>query len=270
MRSPLLVPTLVLVGALPLAGADVALDWNHNTEPDLASYRVYRAASTPVAIGPGTRIASDLQASAYVDAARPVGTWYYVVTAVDATGNESVASSTAVAVVSDEGGGGGGTLAGLQAEFFDFTGTLALIPDLTARTPDVVRTDATIAYAATSAAWTGLDSRFIDTFASRHTGYLVVPTAGSYTLSLSSDDGSRLTLDGTKRIDNDGQHGMRERSVTLTLAAGLHPLRVEFFENTGSAGLRLSWAGPGIAKQVVPASALVHDAPTLPAPAGNG
>lgn len=145
---------------------------------------------------------------------------------------------------------------GLRAEFFDYTTSLSVIPDLSARTPGVVRTDARIAYASVGTAWTGLPTTMTDTFASRHTGWLKVDTAGSYTLFVSSDDGSRVYLNGALVINNDGLHGMQERSGTLTLASGFHHLRVEFFEGTGGAGLEFRWSGPGITKQLVPASAL--------------
>ncbi len=147
-------------------------------------------------------------------------------------------------------------VAGLLAEFFDSTAALSVIPDLTGRVPEVSRTDVQIAYASVSTAWSGLPSTMIDTFASRHSGWLKIDTAGAYTLFVSSDDGSRVYLDGAMVIDNDGLHGMQERSVTLALAAGYHPLRVEFFENGGGAGLQFSWSGPGIVKQLVPTSAL--------------
>lgn len=147
-------------------------------------------------------------------------------------------------------------VAGLLAEFFDYTTALSVIPDLTGRIPDVSRTDAQIAYASVSTAWSGLPTSMVDTFASRHSGFLKIDTAGSYTLFVSSDDGSRVYLDGALLIDNDGLHGMREYSATVTLAAGYHPLRVEFFESGGGAGLQFSWSGPGIAKQLVPTSAL--------------
>lgn len=145
---------------------------------------------------------------------------------------------------------------GLLAEFFDYTTALSLIPDLTARVPEVSRTDAQIAYASVSTAWSGLPGTMVDTFASRHSGWLKIDTAGSYTLFVNSDDGSRVYLDGALLIDNDGLHGMREYGATVTLAVGYHPLRVEFFENGGGAGLQFSWSGPGITKQLVPASAL--------------
>ena len=88
---------------------------------------------------------------------------------------------------------------------------------------------------------------------------LQITTAGSYTIYVNSDDGSRVRLNGSEIINNDGLHGMQERTRTLTLAAGYHPLEVTFFENGGGAGLLLSWKGPGISKQIVPASALWND-----------
>jgi len=156
-------------------------------------------------------------------------------------------------------------VSGLIAEFFSFgTQSLSAVPVLDGLAPDAVRIDENINYASTSAAWPGLDSRFIDRFASRHTGFLRIETPGDYTLCLSSDDGSKLWLDGALTINNDGTHGMREYSATRTLAAGDHAVRVEFFDNTSAAGLILSWSGPGVPKQVIPAAAFRH-APTPPA-----
>ncbi|MCU0857100.1 MAG: Ig-like domain-containing protein [Pontiellaceae bacterium] len=160
--------------------------------------------------------------------------------------------------------GAGPGAAGLLAEFFDYTTDLSVLPDLAGKTPNVTRTDAQINYPSTDGtAWTGLPSSMIDTFVSRHTGQIKIPTAGSYTFYLSSDDGSKMWLDGSLLINNDGLHGMVEVSATRSLSAGNHDVRIEFFENYGGAGLVLSWAGPGIAKQVVPASALVPAEPGL-------
>jgi fibronectin type 3 domain-containing protein len=67
--------------------AQVSLDWDDNTEEDLASYSVWRDTSTG---GPYTEIASDLTTSAYTDTGRTNNTtYYYVVTAVDTSENES-------------------------------------------------------------------------------------------------------------------------------------------------------------------------------------
>ncbi len=118
-----------------------------------------------------------------------------------------------------------------------------------------------------------------DKFAFRFTGYVQVPASGLYTFYTSSDDGSRLYIGNTLVVDNDGLHGTRERSGTIRLRAGKHALAVTFFENTGSEGLGVSYAGPGIAKRAIPAAALfrsgsgartVAESPgETPAPAGG-
>lgn len=149
-----------------------------------------------------------------------------------------------------------GAATGLRAEFFDFARRFAAIPSFARRTPQAVRDVALVNYTATTSPWLDLDSRFADTFAARHTGYLRVETPGTYTIILASDDGSRLWLDGQILVNNDGRHGMRERSATVPLAAGYHTLRIDSFENIGQAGLELSWSGPGIARQVVPTGQL--------------
>ena len=87
------------------------------------------------------------------------------------------------------------------------------------------------------------------------TGDFNVPAAGAYTFWLTSDDGSRLWLDDTQIIDNDGSHGVTEVAGTATLAAGLHPFRLAYFECNNTASLRLEWAGPGFTRQPVPLSA---------------
>jgi hypothetical protein len=147
---------------------------------------------------------------------------------------------------------------GLKAEYFDYTTSLKRLPNLTGRVADVIRTESAINHPRTRKPWPGLDRRFADTYATRYTGYLKVDTAGRYTLSLKSNDGSRLWLDGALLIKNNGVHRMRQRSRTITLSPGLHALRVDYFENTAAAGLTLSWVGPGISRQVVPPSSLVQ------------
>jgi hypothetical protein len=90
----------------------------------------------------------------------------------------------------------------------------------------------------------------------RLTGKLDVPTTGTWTLFMSSDDGSIMWLNGTQIINNDGPHGIVERSWTGTLTAGLQDIEIRFYDQGGSTGLWISWAGPGVAKTVVPTSAL--------------
>jgi alpha-L-fucosidase len=61
-----------------------------------------------------------------------------------------------------------------------------------------------------------------------------------YTFALTSDDGSRLFIDGEVVVDNDGLHGAEERRGDIALAAGWHAIRVEWFNKSGGAELVLA------------------------------
>lgn len=89
-------------------------------------------------------------------------------------------------------------------------------------------------------------------------GWLAIEEAGTYRLQLASDDGSRMSLDGERIVDNDGAHGtIRVASEPLELSAGEHALFIEHFDSGGSRELRLEWQTPGSTEFVeVPESAL--------------
>ena len=50
---------------------------------------------------------------------------------------------------------------------------------------------------------------------------LDIPTAGSYTFRLMSDDGSELFIDDTKVIDHDGLHGDTPKDGSAELSPGI-------------------------------------------------
>jgi len=69
------------------------LDWNDNAESDLSYYNVYRDTTSG---GPYTQVATDVTSSDYTDTGLTNGTtYYYVVTAVDTSSNESQYSGEA-------------------------------------------------------------------------------------------------------------------------------------------------------------------------------
>jgi|GEM_PF-1993079 len=103
-----------------------------------------------------------------------------------------------------------------------------------------------------------------DQFGFSYTGYVNVPTDGSYTFYTSSDDGSQLYIGSTLVVNNDGLHGVREASASIGLKAGKHAIKVVFFEQGGGQVLSVSYAGPSITKQVIPASAYYRVATTPP------
>jgi hypothetical protein len=149
-------------------------------------------------------------------------------------------------------------LPGVRTEFFNETRNIRKLPDLSDRSPNIIRTDAWINYQKSSQAWSGLPSEYKSNFVSRHTGYLYLESPGLYTLYLNSDDGSKLWVNGELVINNSGLHAMRERAAMLELGAGYHHIRLEYFERTGWAGLVLSYSSDFIEKQVIPESIFYH------------
>lgn len=85
---------------------------------------------------------------------------------------------------------------------------------------------------------------------------LAIPTDGNYTFYTRSDDGSRLLINDTLVVNNDGKHGPIQQQGTIALIAGNHNVRVEFFEHIGGDSLVVEWEGPAFTKQVIPNTAL--------------
>jgi hexosaminidase len=138
---------------------------------------------------------------------------------------------------------------GLQVEIYEHSGDWRALPDFGALEPTESRTTNGIGIDVT-------DRR--ELFGLRFVGYLDVPTTGVYGFHLSSDDGSRLAVDGAVLIDNDGIHGDRRRSGYVALEAGLHSLELVFFQGRGGVALALGLEGPGMEEQPIPAGLLRH------------
>lgn len=160
-----------------------------------------------------------------------------------------------------------GALAGLTARYYALTAPTAL-PNFAALTPYLNTTVPTLAYP--SAALNFANSTRSDNVGGLFTGWLTVPSDGLWTMSVESDDGSQLLIDGAVIANNDGLHGMTEVKGLAALAAGKHALEVRFFEAGGSAGLNLRIEGPGVSRQTVPASMLTRGGTAgTPAPASG-
>ncbi|KAJ9451481.1 Anti-sigma-I factor RsgI3 [Diplonema papillatum] len=110
--------------------------------------------------------------------------------------------------------------------------------------------------------WTGIvdfnstewsDLGYDNDFASKHTGYLTVNVEGYHTFYLSSDDGSRMFLDGVLIIDNGGNHPTVTKTATRYLVPRQYEVRIEYFQGFGGKDLKWEWKQPGQAeKEVVP------------------
>jgi len=96
----------------------------------------------------------------------------------------------------------------------------------------------------------------------RWTAKLRVTRKGSYTFHSTSDDGQRLYINGKLIIDDWTMHGMTEvSSAPIDLEAGLHDFKSEFFQGSGEAGIRVSWSGPELEKQLITGANLLSRPP---------
>ena len=99
-----------------------------------------------------------------------------------------------------------------------------------------------------------------DNFAIIVEGFLKITKDNNYTFRLSSDDGSRLTIDDQVVIDNDGLHGMGPKDGEIALKAGYHPFRVDYFQGRGGKGISLKWRSFDDDQfSVIGSTTLVHD-----------
>jgi beta-glucosidase len=126
----------------------------------------------------------------------------------------------------------GRTVPGLGAEYFD--------NNRLAGAPRVRRTDAQVDFG-----WT-LNSPArelpFDWYSVRWTGKLTVPASGARRIGVEGNDGYRLYLDGALIVDNWRKRSYGTRMADVALRPGTtHDLRLEYFESTGNARVKLVW-----------------------------
>ncbi|WP_326953816.1 glycoside hydrolase family 3 C-terminal domain-containing protein [Amycolatopsis sp. NBC_01286] len=128
-----------------------------------------------------------------------------------------------------------GTGSGLQGDYYANTDSSG--------TPVVTRTDPQVAFTFSGAPAPGVPAT---NFSAKWTGTLTAPATGTYTLGLTSDDGSRLLVGGQQVIDNWGDHGAQTKTAQVPLTAG-QPVQVEvdYYQGGGDASVSLGWLPPG-------------------------
>lgn len=92
------------------------------------------------------------------------------------------------------------------------------------------------------------------------TGYLKIPTDGTYHFYLDNQGKAVLRLHQALLIDEDyGYKSGEVRQVSMNLKAGLHPFTYYYQPSAETkAGIRWQWEGPHIAKQDIPAEVFYH------------
>ena len=146
----------------------------------------------------------------------------------------------------------GDPMLGLQASYFS-NANLAGVPakvqtDPAAQTGAVVDHDWS---AAGPAALSGQQTNF----SVRWAGTLADLAGGSYTFSITHDDGARLLIDDQIVIDDWAAQATHTSSATVSLGAGNHRVVLEYFQGTGASELELAWTPPGQSSALLQASA---------------
>lgn len=78
----------------------------------------------------------------------------------------------------------------------------------------------------------------------RWSGDVFVASEGNYRLTIVSEDGVRVALDGKEIISNWSEHKSTTDEATVTLGKGWHPIRIEYFNGEGQGWLKMGWSGP--------------------------
>ncbi len=81
------------------------------------------------------------------------------------------------------------------------------------------------------------------------TGYIQVKTSGLYTFSGHADDKLRVSVHGKELFSEAGEE--YNRSGQILLEAGLHPIRIEYFNERDRSAIELMIEGPGLKRQPV-------------------
>lgn len=108
----------------------------------------------------------------------------------------------------------------------------------------------------------------VDDFSVRWTADMVPAFTETYTLTVAADDGVRVYVNNTLLIDGWSSHGWRNATVALT-AGSRTPLRVDYYEGYGGAGIQLYWHSARQPWEPIPAARLIPPGGGTPTSAGT-
>ncbi|MBE7171127.1 MAG: T9SS type A sorting domain-containing protein [Williamsia sp.] len=212
----------------------ITLHWDASTDNvAVTAYDIYRNG-----VKKYTTTTNDLVA----DSLTPSTAYVFSIRARDPSGNTSAASANLSAST---------TNSGLTYKYYE--GNWNLLPNFGALTP--VKTGSS----------TNIDLNIknrADSFGVVWEGNITIPTAGTYTFEVVSDDGSKLYFNSLYSntamplVSHDGLHWAYGVSATVNVpAAGVYPFALAYFEKDGGESVQVYWSGPGISRQLIPDAA---------------
>lgn len=108
----------------------------------------------------------------------------------------------------------------------------------------------------------------IEHFAIRFRGELAIDAPGQYLFGLYSDDGSKLYIDGTLVVDNDGIHSAIGKQGSIKLSRGIHFVEIQYFQGPRhELALRWFYQPPNADRQIVPTEVIYLPDKSRTAPA---
>jgi fibronectin type 3 domain-containing protein len=233
----------------------IMLNWNDNNEPDFNGYNIYR--STTSGSGYVKLNSSLLSSSDYNDTDVSKGTiYYYVVTAVDTAGLESVYSGEISATLSSPASGTGAILREWWNDIpgYDISDLRSSenYPDNPSGREFVTKLEGPVNWG--------------DNYGSQFLGYLNPLTSGNYMFWIASDYTGYLLLSTDDNPDNlemiaytlaptDSQAWYTyssQQSSPISLVAGQkYYIMVIHKASVGNDNISVAWEGPGISQQVI-------------------
>ncbi len=242
----------------------VWLDWNDNSEPDLVGYHVYRSPTS----GSGYQRLNGplpveyLTVSDYIDRSVVNGqTYFYMITAVDASGNES-APSVEISDVTPAAGGGSGRI--LREWWEGIAGTSVGSLTSNPNYPDQPTGSDYLDALEGPIDWA-------DDYGTRIRGYLHPSFDGAHTFWIACDDNCELWLssddDPANKVriayvpdwtgSRDWTRFSQQQSASIFLTGGQrYYIEVLHKEATGGDNIAVAWQRPGFGREVVSGSYL--------------
>lgn len=220
---------------------EVTLSWSQSIDNDVVlGYQIYNGTQMVAEIldaaGDLTDGSPALATSITLTGLEPGKTYLYSVRARDFKIPNYSAFSQPVEVTTL------GSLNGLAYKYYEFSGTM---PGSAGAQLVEPRANNSFDFVNVVPTETGVINNFDigvrnrnDQFVVAFDGYIQIDATGQRRFYTNSDDGSRLYINGTLVVNNDGAHGTTTQSGTYNFTTtGKFPIRVTFFEQGGGEGL---------------------------------
>ena len=147
------------------------------------------------------------------------------------------------------------TSSGLVGEVFLLPGTTRTLPDfdtMKALDNKIYVQEINVPSQSWSKGFPGLRNRF-EWFGIEYNCTFTTNKPGDYIFRLSSDDGSKLFIDDTLIINNDGEHAETSKSGNVYLNSAVHSAKIQYFQGPRyELALQLFWNMKDSTEQIFP------------------